>query len=60
MGSQGNLEGRFFPEDPEGYVEKVLGKGISLHRGTAGECGRGPFTRDFKRWMKGTPGVGRL
>jgi len=38
---EGNLDGGSFPEDPEGYVEKVLETGISLHRGPAGEPGRG-------------------
>ena len=33
---EGNLEGGFFTEDPEGYVEKALETGISLHRGPAG------------------------
>jgi len=44
----------------EGYVEKALEKGISLHRGPAGESGRGSFTRDFERWMKGILKVERL
>jgi len=35
------LEGGSFPEDPEGYVEKALETGISLHSGPAGELGRG-------------------
>jgi hypothetical protein len=33
---EGNLEGGFCTEDPEGYVEKALETGISLHRGPAG------------------------
>jgi len=37
---EGDLEGGSFPEDPEGYVEKALETGISLHRGPAGEPGR--------------------
>ena len=38
---EGNLEGGSFPEDPEGYAEKALETGISLHRGPGGEPGRG-------------------
>jgi len=38
---RGTLEGGSFPEDPEGYVGKALETGISLHRGSAGEPGRG-------------------
>ena len=46
---EGNLEGGSFPEDPpEGYVEKALETGISLHRGPAGEPGRGLVWRG--RW----------
>jgi hypothetical protein len=37
----------------EGYEEKALEKGISLHRGPAGEAVRGSFTGNFERWMKG-------
>ena len=40
---QGNLEVGFFPEDPEGYVEKGLETGISLHRGPTGEPAKGPI-----------------
>ena len=38
---EGNLEGGSFTGDTEGYVEKALEKGISLHRGPAGEPGKG-------------------
>jgi len=33
----------------EGYIEKALETGMSLHEGPAGEHGRGSFTRDFER-----------
>jgi len=32
-----------------GYLEKALETGISLHKGPAGEPGRGSSTRDFER-----------
>ena len=32
----------------EGYIEKALETGISLHRGPAGEPGRGLISRDFE------------
>jgi hypothetical protein len=38
---EGNLEGGSLTGDPEGCVEKALEMGISLHRGPAGEPGRG-------------------
>ena len=38
---EGNLEGDSFTEDPEGYIEKALETGISLHRGPTGEPRRG-------------------
>jgi hypothetical protein len=38
---EGNLEGGSFTGDPEGYVEKALETGISLHRGPDGKPGRG-------------------
>jgi hypothetical protein len=46
--------------DSDGYVEKALETGISLHRGPAGEPGRESFTRDFERWMKGALGIDHL
>jgi hypothetical protein len=43
MGALGGEAGRggLFAGDPEGYVEKALQTGISLHRGPAGETGSG-------------------
>ena len=38
---RGEPGGGSFTEDPEGYVQKALVTGISLHRGPAGEPGRG-------------------
>ena len=38
---EGNLEGDSFTGDTEGYVEKALETGISLHTGPAGEPGKG-------------------
>jgi len=32
---------------------KAVEKGISLHRGPAGEAGTGSFTGNFERWIKG-------
>ena len=46
---EGSLAG-----DPDGYVEKALGTGISFHRGPAlGNLGQGSSTGDSKRWMEG-------
>jgi hypothetical protein len=36
-----NLEGGSLAGDPEGHVEKALEIGISFHRGSVGEPGRG-------------------
>jgi hypothetical protein len=42
LGEPGGEGGGFFVGDPEGYLEKVLETGISLHRGsTFGEPGGG-------------------
>jgi hypothetical protein len=38
---EGNLEGDSFTGDPGGDVEKALETGISRHRDSAGEPGRG-------------------
>ena len=46
--------------DPGRYVEETLEMGISLHRGFAGEPGRGLIYRNFERWMKGALKVDRL
>jgi len=43
-------------EDPEGYVEKALESGISIGA-PVGNLQGGSFTRDFERWMKGSPAV---
>jgi hypothetical protein len=46
---EGSLAG-----DPEGYVEKALETGISVHSGPIlGNLEEDSSTRDFKRWMKG-------
>jgi len=58
---EGNPEGSSFTGDPEGYVEKALETGISLHRGPAGERGKGAhLPGTVERWMKGTLGLERL
>ena len=57
---EGNLEGASFTGDPEGYVEKALETGISLHTGPTmaeGNLEQGSSTVDFERWMKGAPEV---
>jgi len=47
-----NLEGGSFTGDPEGYVEKALGTGISLSIGALlGNLEGGSFTRGFERCM---------
>jgi hypothetical protein len=51
--SEGNVEGGSFIGDPEGYVEKALETGISIHRGTAGDLEVVLITRVFEKWMKG-------
>jgi len=38
---RGTWRGGSFTGDPEGYVKKAPETGISLHRGSAGERGRG-------------------
>ena len=58
---EGNLEGGSFTEGPEGYVEKAFETGISLHRGTTREAGRGLiYLGLFERRMKGNLRVERL
>jgi len=49
-----------FAGDPVGYERKALGKGISLHGGSAGQPGMGSSTRDFERWLKGALEVQHL
>ena len=61
MGNPGRgLMYRELRETDEGYVEKALETSISFHRGTTEEPGRGSFTSDFERWMKGAVQVERL
>jgi hypothetical protein len=56
-----NLDGGSFTEDPEGYVEKALEAGMSLHRDPNREAGRGLiYLGLFERRMKGTLRVERL
>ena len=38
-----------FTAEPGGYVEKVLGTGISLHRATLGSLEEGSCTGDYER-----------
>jgi len=53
---EGNLGGGYLVGDPEGYVERSLETGISLHKGTW----RGARPLDFDIWMKGALGMERL
>jgi hypothetical protein len=54
---RGTWRGGSFTGDPEGYVEK-LWRRASLSIGVPlGNLEGGLFTRDFERWMKGTPEV---
>ena len=51
---EGSLSG-----GPEGYLEKALETGISLHRGSdLGNLEEGSSTGDFESWMKGLWGWG--
>ena len=57
---EGNLEGELLAGDPGVEVKEALETGISFHRGTTGEPGRGSSTRDFERQMKGALGMERF
>jgi len=49
----------FLSGDLEGYLEKALETGISLHRGSdLGNLEEGSSTGDFESWMKGLWGWG--
>jgi len=45
--------GDFFARDPEGYIRKALGMGISLHWGSVGQHGVGLSTMNFEIRLKG-------
>jgi hypothetical protein len=50
---RGTWRGDFITGDPGRYVEKVLKMGISLHRGPAGEPGRGLIYRGCWKMIEG-------